>query len=238
MKSNKMIARIVGVLFIMGTVSGVLSVITSAEILEAPDLLLEIAANQTQFTISALLILTMGLSLAMVPVMIYPILKKHNEALAVGYVVFRGALEGFTYLAMVVSWLLLIVVSQKYQQTGATDALFLQSLGSILSEANGQIGHVLKIVFPLGALMLNIVLYQSKLVPRWLSVWGLIGVTLHMAEGLLTLFGILPGSAETAMAIPIAIQEMVFAVWLIVKGFNSGVLQTQNNELIGVQLQQ
>jgi len=220
MDTNRKTAIIVGVLFIIGTVSGVLSVVFSGPILDMPDFLMKVSANEGQLIIGALSVLTMGLALAMVPVMMFPILKKQNEALALGYVVFRGALETFTYMAMVISWLLLIILSQEYIKAGASDISFLQTLGTLSLEANGQINHILKIVFPIGSLIFNYLLYQSKLVPRWLSVWGLIGVTLHFAEGLLTLFGLLPAGAETVMALPIALQEMVFAVWLIIKGFN------------------
>jgi hypothetical protein len=63
-------------------------------------------------------------------------------------------------------------------------------------------------------------LYQSKLVPRWLSVWGLVGAALVFLYGMIALFGPDPG----LLAILIALQEMVFAVWLIVKGFNPSAI--------------
>ena len=70
-------------------------------------------------------------------------------------------------------------------------------------------------------MILNQVLIRSKLVPRFISIWGLIGAILLLAAGLITLFG--PGplaEITTFMSLPIAVQEMVFAIWLIVKGFN------------------
>ncbi len=227
MDTNRKTAITVGVLFIMGTVSGVLSVIFAGGMLAAPDYLAQIAANSTQFMIGALCVLVMGFSLAMIPVVAYPVLRKYNQPLALGYVVFRGALETFTYFMTVISWLLLVVLSQQFVKTGAPDVSYFQALGTLLLESGDQINHVLKIVFPLGALMFNYVLYQSKLVPRWLSVWGMIGVALHLAEGLLTLFGLVPADVETIVAMPIALQEMVFAVWLIVKGFNPAVVQDE-----------
>ncbi len=226
MDTNRKTAVIVGVLFIIGTVSGVLSVVLSSSILDVSDNLAKISANESQFIAAALFVLTMGLALAMVPVMMFPILKKQNEALALGYVIFRGALETVTYIATVISWLLLIRLSQEYVKAGAPTTLNLQTVGTLLLDGNQQINHILKIVFPLGGMLFNYLLYQSKLVPRWLSAWGFIGVTLHFAEGLLTLFGLLPGTVETLAALPIALQEMVFAVWLIVKGFNPSAITT------------
>ncbi len=81
------------------------------------------------------------------------------------------------------------------------------------------------IVFSLSALILNYILYRSKLIPRWLSGWGLIGATLYLGSGFLPLFGHDPRSTiYLLMEAPLALQEMVLAVWLIVKGFNPSAI--------------
>ena len=81
------------------------------------------------------------------------------------------------------------------------------------------------IVFSLGTLILNYILYRSKLVPRWLSVWGLIGATLYLGSGFLPLFGHDPRSTVyLLMEAPLGLWEMFFAVWLIVKGFNPSTI--------------
>jgi Domain of unknown function (DUF4386) len=64
-------------------------------------------------------------------------------------------------------------------------------------------------------------LYQAKLVPRWLSVWGLAGAPLMLSAGLLSLFGSSSTALNIFFVLPLALQEMVFAVWLIIKGFNT-----------------
>ena len=125
--TSRKTAIIVGVLYIIGTVTGVLSLVFAGPILDDPDYLLKVSANENQITTGALLVLMMGLALALVPVMMFPILKKHHEGLAVGYVVFRGALEAVCYIGMSISWLLLIVVSQEYVQAGASDASYFQT---------------------------------------------------------------------------------------------------------------
>ena len=178
MNTSRKTARIVGVLFIIGTVAGVLSFIFTGPILDAPDYLIKVSANENQVIIGALLVLIMGFALAMVPVMMFPIFKKHNEALALGSVVFRGALEAVTYIAIVISWLLLITLSQDYVQAGAPEASYFQTLGALLQEAVDGINQILAIVFSLSALMIYYLFYQSKLIPRWLSGWGLIGMFL------------------------------------------------------------
>ncbi len=84
-------------------------------------------------------------------------------------------------------------------------------------KASDQIGSLLDIVFSLGALMINYLFYRSNLIPGWLPVWGLVGAVLYLASGLFALFSVDIGILEA----PLALQEMVLAIWLIVKGFNS-----------------
>jgi hypothetical protein len=224
MTTYRKTAIIVGVLYIMGTVSGILSRVFTGPIQNAQDSLISVSANGNPIILGALFLLTMGLALAMVPVMMFPILKKHNEVLALGYVVFRGGLETVTYMAMVVSWLLLLPLSQVYR-VGTPDASNLHALSTILLDGN-EIGSILTIVFCLGALMFNYLLYKSKLIPRWISGWGLIAVIPYLAGGVLGMVGLFgPSSTITnVLDIPLGVQEMVLAVWLIAKGFKASAL--------------
>jgi hypothetical protein len=217
MISNRRTAIIVGVLFIIGTVAGVLSALFTGPILDDPDYLTKVTSNQNQIITGALLVLIMGFGLAMIPVMMFPIFRKYNEALALGAIVFRGVLEAVTYIAIVISWLLLLTLSREYIKAGAPDASSFQILGTLLLEADDWIAQILAIVFSIGALAIYYLFYQSKLIPRWLSIWGLIGAILYLAAPLLAMFGFV---SEILMA-PLALQEMVLAVWLIVKGLNS-----------------
>ena len=221
-RASRKTAIIVGVLYIIGTVAGVLSLVFAGSILNDPDYLMKVSANENQIITGALFVLMMGLALALVPVMMFPILKKHHEGLAAGYVVFRGALETFSYIAMAISWLLLISLSQEYIKAGAPDVSYYQTLGALVLRGHDSIRSILEIVFPLGALMFYAVLYQSKLIPRWISGWGLAAALLWLAAGLLGLFHlIVPMSTmQIVLSLPIGLQEMVMAVWLIVKGFN------------------
>jgi len=221
MKTYRKTSIIVGVLFIIGTVSGILSAVFTGSILAAPDYLVQVAANEMQMVTGAFFILLMGLSLAMVPVMMYPLFKKQNGALALGAVVFRGPLEAATYILMVVSWLLLIVVSR--ESANAADASSFQALGAVLLRANDMINPVLEIVFSLGAVMFYTLFYQTRFIPRWLSGWGLVGAVVYLAAGVLAMFGT---NLEFLLA-PLGLQEMVMALWLIIKGFNPSTLTAE-----------
>jgi len=226
MNTYRNTAIVVGVLYIIGTVAGVLSVVVTGPILGASDYLTNVAANPNQLTTGALLVLLMGLPLAMVPVMLFPIFRKINEVLAVGYVVFRGALETATYIASVIPWLFLLIVGREYAAAGAPDASYFQVLGSVLKEGKDSITPILVIVFSLGALMLYYLLYRSKLIPRWISGWGVIAILLHLPTGFLIMFQLDTAFSPVNMAmnLPIGLQEMVMAVWLIAKGFSPSAI--------------
>ena len=215
MNSDKKTAMIVGVLFIIGTVAGILSLLFSGP-LRDPDYLISVSANENQVITGSLLVLIMAVALAMVPVMMFPVFKKYNEALALGYVVFRGGLETVSSIAFVISSLLLIPLSHDFVNAGSPDASYFQNSGTLLLAAADQASTILTIVFSLGALMFYYLWYHSKLIPRWLSIWGLAGTVLYLTHGVLSLFG---SGWEMLMA-PLGVNEMVLAVWLIVKGFD------------------
>ena len=227
MTTDRRTATIVGVLYIVGTVSGVLSLLFTGPVRKAQDLLIGVAAGGTPIILGALAVLAMGLALAMIPMMMFPILKKQNEVLALGYVVFRGGLETAAYLATALGWLLLLPLSQAYR-VGAPDAASLRAIGALLLDAK-EIGSIGTIVFCLGASMFYFLLYRSRLVPRWLSAWGLLAVIPYLAGGVLSLAHLLDPMSmiTTVLDVPLAVQEMVLAVWLIAKGFNPSAIASQ-----------
>jgi hypothetical protein len=218
MDSDRKTAIAIGVLFIVGTVAGILSMLVTNSILTAPDYLAQVGTHQNQMAVGALLVLVMGLSLAMVPVVFYPLGKRYSQVLAMGYVVFRGALETTAYIAVAFGWLVLITLGEQSAKTGGANAAYFGASGTLLVAANSwMFDRLLAIVFSLGALMFYYVLFESRLVPRWLSLWGLAGAALYLGAPLLGMFGV---SAGFLMA-PLAVQEMVMALWLIVKGFEA-----------------
>jgi hypothetical protein len=114
-------AIIVGTLFIAGDVAGVISVVLTSDLLKEPDYLTRIAAHQNRLVIGALCVLAMGFLLAAIPVVMYPIFRRYNRPLAMGYVVFRGAIETVTYIAGAVTSLLLLALSRDYVKAGSPD---------------------------------------------------------------------------------------------------------------------
>ena len=226
MNSIKKTARIVGVLFITATVTSILGTFGLLEpILDAPDYLVNISANENQMLIGIFIDSINAVVVVVIPVMLFSIFKKHNEALALGYLVSR-IIESVILIVGHVSQLSLVTLSQEYVQAAAPDASNFQTFGTLLIALwDWALLLGIMIVFGLTALILNFLLYQTKLIPRWLSGWGLVGATLLLAAGLLEIFGI---NLTDAINLPIALQEMVFAIWLIVKGFNSSAIVSES----------
>ena len=229
----------VGVLFIVATVLHMLGKSQFLDpLLDAPDYLTKISANENQVIIGSLLVLLSAFACAGIAIGLYPVLRKHNEALALASVGFR-VMESLLYTVGVVSLLALLTLSQGYANAAASNASSFQISGTLILAVKGWAGQLGVIAFTLGGLMYYSVFFQSRLIPRWLSGWGILGVALSLAAAVLTIFGqMIPFSTVfILMQLPIGLQEMVLAVWLIAKGVNSpaaisAAAKTGANELL------
>ena len=227
MNTNRKNARWAGVFFIIATVAPILTIsfigflggIVAGE--PIPDYLVNVSANERQVIIGMFIELIWALAVVGIMVTLFPILKKHNEALALGFFGLRF-IEAISTIIHSIIGLSLLTLSQEYVAAGIPDDSYFQTAGTLFLAARDWtflIGSGL--AWSLSALILNYLLYQKKLIPRWLSVWGLAGAALSFANYLPQFFGI---DSIEILYLPIAVQEMVFAVWLIVKGFNSSAI--------------
>ena len=223
MTSSRKTARIVGVLFITAMVAGMLRFVLLDPILDAPDYLINVSANENQVIIGVLSFFILGVVLAGIAIVMYPIFKKQNEALALGYVSAR-IVEGVLFIVAILAILTLWTLSQEFVKAGAPDASYFQTLGELLLAVRYWAYNVLwPITLSLGGLMFYYLLYQSKLIPRWLSVWGFIGA-LFFPVAWLSLFG---PTISGPFLLPLVLNEIVLAVWLIVKGFNPSAIVSE-----------
>ncbi len=235
----KKTARLAGVFYIAATVATSLTMVIMTPMLDAPDYLARVAGNEFQVMMAALLMLVDVVCVVGIGIVLYPILKKHIEALALGYAVAR-AIEGVLFTVYVVAILTLVPLSQEFVKVGAPDATHFQTIGTIiLAVSDWSFTLGLRLAFVVSALLLNFSLYQTRLIPRWLSGWGFVGAILVFALLLTEFFSFaLPEISD----IVIAVQEMVFAGWLIVKGFDlsasdpspidSGAARADMNEMM------
>lgn len=220
--TDQKIAAIVGVLFILGTVPALVSLPLAQNTVSAPDHLTAIAANEGQMLLFTAIKFIMGIACAGIGLALYPILKKYNEGLAIGAAGFR-VIEGVLQVVGATLYIFLLALSQEFVKAGAPASSYFQTADAVINAAIGwERDAAILLTFGIGALMYYVVFYQYRLVPRWLSVWGLVGITLTILSAVLVMFHLLPpsGTIQVILLMPILPQELVLAVWLIVKGFN------------------
>ena len=157
-----------------------------------------------------------GLAVITIAILMFPLFKPYNKTVSVWYLVFRGIEGGLMIIAGI---------------------LFLSHNVLLLEIRDGiYAGHAY--IFAVAALIFYYLLYLSNLVPRWISVWGVIAAILLIVVNLLEVMGIIPGLI--ILYLPIILNELVLAIWLMVKGFNPSAIvstsaeqmQTRQNEQV------
>jgi hypothetical protein len=226
--SSRVNAVVAGVLLILATVASLLSGPFLAPVTDSGSLG-DAAAHQGQVAAGVLLAFIAALAAPGIAVALYPVLRRFGEGMSLGAVAFR-IMEGVFYAMGMLVLLSLTTLSEAFVDAGSPTDQHFTTLGqTMLAEHHWLVDVALLLAFSLGGLLYYLVFFRSRLIPRWLSVWGIAGVVLLMVAAVLLIFGVItpmsPG--QIVLAIPIGLQEMVLAVWLIVKGFDRSVLARQ-----------
>ena len=209
-------ARVVGILFIVATAASIIGGSLVMALLDDPDYLVAAAAHEGQIVLGVLLEFILALSVIGIAALLLPVLRPHGEGLAVGYVALRTVEAVFILMAST-SALLVLALSQDW---GSAGGVGVEPVGSALLSARGSTYFVgTMLAFSVSAVLLNALLYRSRLVPAWLSVWGLVGGLLLLVMAVAEVFGVEAPFPLQVLAAPIGLQEMVLAVLLIWKGF-------------------
>jgi hypothetical protein len=227
-REHRAAATTAGILYITGTVAGILSkAVTYFPVHDADDPLAYAADHSGAVATGALFVLVMGLSLAMVAVVLFPVLRPVNEVLATGYLIIRGAIEAATYVIVAISWLLLVPLAETTAAGPGTASPAGVRLGTLVIDSDGA-SAVMSLVFCFGAALLYVLLFRSRIAPRWIASWGLIGIPLYAAAYLLAMYGVvgINSSEVNLLSLPLAVQEMVLAVWMIARGFRPAAVST------------
>lgn len=214
--NNKQLSRIAGILIILGIIAGISSIIPS---IESDDFFEEVYPNKNQVFIGAicqflLVPIYIGFSLVL-----YPVLKKYNKTLSIGFVGFR-MMAGVFQLFGIILLPLFILLSQKFLVQTNTELIFYETTGEILKLFRDLTNHLGVILATgLGNLLLYYILFKAKLIPVWLSIWGIMGNLLIMIASFLLLFELIDviSTEYGIMTIPLVLQEVTLAIWLITK---------------------
>jgi hypothetical protein len=227
-----------GILFIIYDIVDILSFLFLGPV-TATNHFASVSENARLVGTGAFLLIIGGLCASGIAISLYPVLKKFNPVLALGAVGFRIS-EGVLRIVSVCALLSIITLSQLFVKAGAADLPYFQTLYSLLYAGYRWVGNVGSLLaFSVGCTLYYIVFYRTKLIPRWISVWGLVfGISGIISCALVSIGLIAPfGTEQVVMVIPMLPQEIVLAVWLIVKGFSPSVsaslsAKTATNELL------
>ena len=239
MNSYRKTAIVVGVLFITATVTAILSLVSLGTILVPPDYLTKVSANENQVIIGALSFFILAVALAGIAIVMYPIFKKQNEALALGYVGAR-IVEGVLFIVAILAILTLWTLSQEFVTTGNEEAYSFLTFEAVLIGLRNWTWLLVYIINGIATLLLAYLLYQSKIVPRPISVLGFIGgVVLLLGTALAMMFSHVDVNQGIGMlaVVPGGLFELILPIWLLVKGFDlsgfkSGSVKTDNYEAV------
>ena len=215
MKTYRKTAVAVGILYILATAMALLDSALTKGVTGAADHLAELAGSGDRFIAGALLAVASGLCIVVLAGLLFPVLRPRNEGVALAYFGVR-ILEAVTLVVTAVTTLLLVTVGRESLTSGAAAVSSLRATAALLQGLHEWAFPLNPFVFGLGAVLLYSLLYATRLVPRWLSVWGLAGAAAVFAFSLLQFYG----EGTMLLAVPIGVQEMVLAGWLIARGFD------------------
>jgi hypothetical protein len=216
-------ARVVGVVYLAGFVVGIGGIGLFQSILGAPNDLSTVSANSMTLAFAAILWLMAVVGDAAHGVLMFPILKPHNERIAVGYLAFR-IMDAVFIAIMVLFVLLQIPLGSAYLNAAAPDTSALQALSTVFAQAQLYAYEIGMITLGISGLMLCSTLYKANLVPRWLAVWGLLGYATILVGMISAIMGSGLGDLSSYLG---GLWEVFVGVWLIAKGFNASAFVPQ-----------
>ena len=227
MKSYRGNAIAVGVLFILCSAASILSIVPLGETVGAPVDFAKLAGSDNAVVMTALIEFVWAASGMGIVIGLYPVLRLFNPALALGSVIGR-VVENVFILLGTLSLLTMLTVSQQAAGSAAPSSFQVTGDALVAVREWASADFVAGLAFVVGTFMYNYVMYRSRLVPRWLSGWGLVGAVLSLVAtiyvGFTQDFGFT--TVKDVLSVPIGLQEMVLAVWLIAKGFNPSAVRS------------
>lgn len=164
-------------------------------------------------------------------VLMFPVLKQHNERIAFGY--FGSRIVDAVFLGIqVLLVLLLIPLGSEYLKAGASDTSYLQTLSTLSIQAHVYAYQIGMIFVGLAGLMLCYMFYKAKLVPWFVAIWGLVGYATLLCGSVLEILGF---DLRLIHTIPGGLWELFIGVWLIAKGFNPSAIASEsaNTDITG-----
>ena len=223
MISHRTTARTFGIFFIItflayGIGSGFIETLGTG-----PDFLSNVHDNQSMIVFGVILMALVHTFLNIgMPVILLPILKRYNERLTYGYLSAAIA-STVTLIVGALLLLLLIPLSDEFVKAGSAAAPYFGTMGIIFKKGSVFAYHLGMALWSISGVMFVSVLYKSKLIPRPMSVWGIIGYIVLISGSVLELFAH-NDIVEIASVVPGGLFEITLSIWLIAKGFSPSAI--------------
>ena len=217
MNQYRRTAVLVGALFLISTATFIVSNALITPLLGSPNFLAAVANHSQLMITAALIALIEGTATAGLAIALYPILKRQHPALALGYAGMRIAELAVAAVGFGLGGLLLVTLSAT-----APNGVNSEMLGTLLVALRPWTLMLVYVYTAIGGLMLSYMLLRNRLVPRWLSVLGLIGYPALLLAAVLDMLGIVDTVAGPGLVwlVPGGLFELLLPIWLFARGFN------------------
>ncbi|AZN38343.1 DUF4386 domain-containing protein [Paenibacillus albus] len=226
MKLTAVTPKATGIFFILAAISSIIGLKLYDPLLSGSDYLVNGAAHANQIIWGALMELVLVVSAIGTSVTLFPYLRRYNESIALSHVCFRF-MEAVIITIGIIGMLSLLTLSREYAAGGMPDTASYEAAGTALKAVHDWT-FLLGPNFMLGlnTMMYSYIFYRTGLVPRFIPILGMTGASLVFIAALLEMFGVFPQISVwgALLSLPVAANEMILAVWLIAKGFNSRAL--------------
>lgn len=209
---DKFLARLIGALFVITTLMGMIDAYVAAPVLRGP--LADISDNVPAVLLGGLMRLFMAIGVVGIAVAFLPVIRRYNEVIAMSYLAFRTA-ECVLLSLGVCTHIILIGLSRNYSGEAA-----LAEAATSFSRTTYQMAMA---ILGVGSTLLCLLLLRARLIPAWIAGLGVIGYVLLLASAVLDLVGVVDtlNGAGAAMYIPGGLFEfIILPVWLWTRGFS------------------
>lgn len=222
-QDDRRTAVIVGVLFLVALLLYLVGSMIYGPATGSDDFLERAYPERTTVRLGVLVEFVAVLAIPLIGYFMFPVLRRFNEALALAYVGFRS-LEAVFLIIIEGKVLALVDLSEDHQNAAATDSPGLQAIGDSLLAEKDRIFVLYVLVFAVGAMIFYALLHRTNLVPRWLSIWGFASAAWMLVGSVLAMVDAFSGTSESVVeaifVLPLPLNELTLAFWLIFKGFD------------------
>ena len=222
-KTYQKYARASGLLFLIAIVTGIIGALLFGGLSDFGADITALSENRIRTLLGNFMILLMGISCACIAIPLYPIIKMQNQPMALAAVGFR-LLESMIHIFNVAIFLVLLNLSTEYIASGNSEYLI---LNSTLSELSDSLSLILTICFNIGALMYSVIIFQTKLLPKWMASIALVGIFLALMNQIFVYFGLYADSdtIATVLELPTLLYELLFGFTMVFNGFDVNAIQ-------------